>query len=256
MQVIPKIVQSRHTIRDILSRHSRQVERQPTEIEERQPYAGKTFTVQMSVTEAIKVASEILDTDENRFVRMGNRQIICLSRIAGTEESLELIVSFAIRSTDTTEIKIESSRPAPKRFIAHSYKIIDTLHGLIRRVERKLCSLESPFSWLISIADNPEIDPSVLEEVSNHPDMRVKSAVADNPKSPLPVLWKLASDSNPDIRLQLAENHNAAPQLLQKLADDTDFRVAQRARCTLTDLLVSIPEYRSEPTDTMNTPNQ
>lgn len=246
MQLISNIFSSsRSKIRDILptancmrsfTRNRKSGDKQAYSI------ARKTFVVSVGVADAINMARAILDRPGNRFVQMGNRQIICLSRLEHSDETIELILSFTSiysGSTSTaysTEIDIQSSKEVSHEMIARSYKLIDSFYGMIRRTERKVLSYQSAVAWLISVADNTESEPDVLEEVSNHPDHRVKAAVADNPRSPLSVLFKLALDGDAEIRYQLADNHNAAPPVLEKLAEDRDVRVAQRARRTLSNL--------------------
>lgn len=237
MQLISNIIlgSSHLKIRDILPNCSQNRNRRERNSQEFAT-AQKTFVVTLGVADAINTARAILDTPGNRFVQMGNRQIICLSKLEQSEDTIELILSFRPDTAYSTEVDIRSSRPLPKPMAARSYKLIDSFYGMIRRTERKAMSYQSAVSWLVSVADNAESEPAVLEEVSNHPDYRVKAAVADNPRSPLGVLFRLAEDGETEIRYQLADNHNAAPPILEKLAHDKDSRVAQRARRTLSNL--------------------
>ncbi len=204
--------------------------------------AQKTFVVSLDVANALNMTRAILDTPGNRFVQMGNRQIICLSRLGHSDETIELILSFGTDTTYNTEIDIRSSKTLSNEMAAHAFKLIDSLYGMIRRSERRILAYQSAVSWLVSVADNTESEPSVLEEVSNYPDARVKAAVADNPNAPLAVLFKLANDSDTSIRYQLADNHNAATQVLEKLANDRDAHVAQRAKRTLSNLAALTPK--------------
>lgn len=232
-------------IRDVLSNCKNFQRHKKGRNEQDYSTAQKTFVVTLGVADAINTARAILDTPGNRFVQMGNRQIICLSRLGHTDETIELILSFKTDTTYNTEIDIQSSKPLPKDMAARAYKLIDSFYGMIRRTERKILSYQSAVSWLVSVADNTESEPNVLEEVSNHPDFRVKAAVADNPSSPLGVLFKLADEADTDIRYQLADNHNAATPILERLACDRDVRVAQRARRTLSNLEALTPPSTS-----------
>lgn len=228
---------SRLKIRDILPAFQGQQDRHRRERTEQElSTAKKTFAVSLGVAESINAARSILDTPGHRFVQMGNRQIICLSRLRQSDETIELILSFGTNTTNDTEISIQSSKTLPKSLAANAYKLIDSLHAMVKKEERKILSLQSSISWLVSVADNTESEPNVLEEVSNHPDFLVKSAVAANPSAPLKVLFRLAEDSSTDLRFALADNHNAATPVLEKLAHDRDAHVAWRARLTLTNL--------------------
>ncbi len=242
MQLISNIFSSHLKIRDILPGCNQLHGRNKRDRNSQEfSTAQKTFVVSLGVADAINTARAVLDTPGNRFVQMGNRQIICLSRLEQSEDTIELILSFRPDTTYSTEVQIQSSRPLPKCLAARAYKLIDSFYRMIRRTERKVLSYQSAVSWLVSVADNPESEPTVLEEVSNHADCRVKAAVADNPRSPLGVLFRLAEEGDTDLRYQIADNHNAAPPILEKLSHDKDARVAQRARRTLSNLAALAP---------------
>lgn len=86
---------------------------------------------------------------------------------------------------------------------------------------------------LCSIAENPSLPPSVLEELASYPDREVKAAVADNRNTATDTLMMIAKDDDPDVRYTLAENHNLPLDVLQVLLDDENPYVADRARRTI-----------------------
>jgi hypothetical protein len=84
-----------------------------------------------------------------------------------------------------------------------------------------------------SIAENPSLPPSVLEELASYPDKEVKAAVGDNRNTAADTLMMLARDDDVDVRYTLAENHNIPLDVLQLLLEDDNPYVADRARRTI-----------------------
>jgi len=86
------------------------------------------------------------------------------------------------------------------------------------------------------IALDPATPPTILGELSNHPDSDFRAAVADNPNTPTTAIWHLAKDPDVNVRYQLAENHNIPLAVLQFLVEDEHPYVACRAVQTVSRL--------------------
>ena len=69
-------------------------------------------------------------------------------------------------------------------------------------------------------AVNPITKPSLLVELSEHSNERVRSAVAENPSTPADELVKLSADSSSEVRQSVCDNPNTPPFVLELLAQD------------------------------------
>lgn len=83
------------------------------------------------------------------------------------------------------------------------------------------------------IAENPDTDPHILNQLARHSDPEVRIGVADNSHTPFSTLLKLCGDDHLDVRYSMAENHNLQGFLLAKLQNDENPYISARAERTL-----------------------
>jgi chemotaxis family two-component system response regulator Rcp1 len=72
------------------------------------------------------------------------------------------------------------------------------------------------------LAGNPHSSDSVIVQLADDADKRVRRRVAENPNAPASVLKKLASDQEADVRIAVSEHENLPESALEILAKDPD----------------------------------
>lgn len=72
------------------------------------------------------------------------------------------------------------------------------------------------------LAGNPHSSESVIIQLADDADKRVRRRVAENPNVPASVLKKLAADESADVRIAVAEHKNLPESVLETLAGDAD----------------------------------
>lgn len=85
---------------------------------------------------------------------------------------------------------------------------------------------------LMEVAENPNTDLDTLEKLIADKSPEVRAAVAQHPNA-ITFVWKLATDESPLVRYCLAMNPNFPEHIYQTLAKDENYRVARRAKRTL-----------------------
>ena len=86
---------------------------------------------------------------------------------------------------------------------------------------------------ILGIAENPNTNPHILNQLARHEEPEVRIGVADNPSTPFSTLLKLSGDESEDVRYAMAENHNLQGFLLARLQNDDNPYVSVRANKTL-----------------------
>lgn len=72
------------------------------------------------------------------------------------------------------------------------------------------------------LAEEDDIDVSILEVLSSDEDERVREAVAMNENTPIYILKKLAEDNFVEVRRQVCFNHNCPTEILEEMVEDSD----------------------------------
>lgn len=84
----------------------------------------------------------------------------------------------------------------------------------------------------IEVAEDPNTDLETLERLVADKSPEVRASVAQHPDA-ISFVWKLATDESPLVRYCLAMNPNFPEHVYQALADDENYKVARRAKRTL-----------------------
>jgi len=80
----------------------------------------------------------------------------------------------------------------------------------------ELVKKEDDFYVLTALCRNPNVPPSILEQLASHKDIAVRSAVASSPKTPVYVLEKLALEDEEEIWIALCKNPAIPPQIAEE----------------------------------------
>lgn len=83
----------------------------------------------------------------------------------------------------------------------------------------------APVAQRLALAQNPDADAGLLQQLANDPRMQVREAVARHPKSDAVTLAALSDDHTPQVRAAVAGNPQLSTELLWMLAQDSDVRV-------------------------------
>lgn len=86
-------------------------------------------------------------------------------------------------------------------------------------------NLKSPYIIYKEYAESTDTPPKILNRLSKHTNVDIRSAVAANLSTPLIAIRRLAIDENENVRSELAENIAVPPSILKILAQDTSPRV-------------------------------
>jgi len=87
----------------------------------------------------------------------------------------------------------------------------------------------------MEVAENPNTDLETLEQLIADKSPEVRASVAQHPNA-ITFVWKLATDESALVRYCLAMNPNFPEHVYQTLAKDENYRVARRAKRTLSKL--------------------
>lgn len=88
---------------------------------------------------------------------------------------------------------------------------------------------------LMEVAENPNTDLETLEKLIADKSPEVRASVAQHPNA-ISFVWKLAADESPLVRYCLAMNPNFPEHVYQALSQDENYRVARRAKRTLSNI--------------------
>lgn len=111
-------------------------------------------------------------------------------------------------------------------------------------------NLKAPYIIYKEYAESPETPPKILNKLSKHTNVGIRSAVAANLSTPLIAIRRLAIDENENVRAELAENIAVPSSILKVLAQDTNQKVincASRNPALPTQTIISL--YKDNPSD-------
>jgi hypothetical protein len=117
----------------------------------------------------------------------------------------------------------------------HGFDIAEVTESAEENTETSLAVLfpQDTIANLIRLAETPTTPASILEQLTQHPNTRVREATVENPNTPMDALMTLVNDEDADLRYLMAENHNLPLEIINLLVEDSNPYVSSRAQKTI-----------------------
>ena len=100
-------------------------------------------------------------------------------------------------------------------------KVVKAFKNSLQQVKEKRDDLTNEEAVFYT-ASYPDTPSEVLEVLSNHPDLNVRSVVASHPNTDNATLEKLSNDEEVKVKNSIAKNPNVPTDILNKIIDSSD----------------------------------